>query len=132
MNTVIFAAAVANGGIWQVLQPFGITAVDPLLLSIVAGLVWPTIQAAFDKPYWTRERRVWLALGAAAVLSIIVWAAGHYPATWQLIVTQAGVIFAALTVAFRILKALGFIDWVGRVTPGGEPRYQPQHSVEVE
>lgn len=124
----------ANHDVWSVLEPLGITPIDPFLLSICAGFIWPHIQAIFDKPWWTPSRRFWLAVCAAVILSVVVWAAGHYPLTWKLLATQAGVIFATLTVAFRILKALGVIDWVGRVTPGGEPRiavpYMPKHADE--
>lgn len=125
MNTII--AIATNTDIWQILQPLGITTIDPFLLSIFAGLIWPPIQAIFDQPFWTKERRTWLALAAAGVLAAVVWVAGHYPLAWEMLVTQAGIIFLNLTIAFRILKALGVIDWIGRVTPGGEAKPAARH-----
>ena len=59
-------------------------------------------------------------------LSRVVWWAGVYPLSWQLVATQASVIIAAPATAFTALKSLGVIDWVGRATPGGEP-YEAKH-----
>lgn len=108
--------------------------IDPLLWSILAGIFWTPIQAALDKPWWTAGRRRALVCVAALILGILIWFAGAYPATWQLILTQAGVILGAATAAFAILKKWGLIDWIGRVTPGGEsrvvdtaPTYTPEH-----
>lgn len=94
--------------------------IDPLLWSVLAGIFWTPIQAAFDRPWWTAGRRRALVCAAALILGILIWVAGAYPATWQLILTQAGVILGAATAAFTLLKKWGLIDWIGRVTPGGE------------
>ena len=96
--------------------------IDPLLLSILAGVLWPPIQAILDRPWWTAARRRALVCVAALILGLLIWFAGAYPATWQLIVTQVGVILGAATAAFALLKKIGVIDWIGRVTPGGETR----------
>ena len=104
--------------------------VDPLLLSILAGIIWTPIQAALDRPWWTPTRRRILVLAAAVVLAVIVWFAGAYPATWQLILTQVGVILGAATAAFTLLKSWGVIDWIGRVTPGGETTI-PKHAAGI-
>ncbi|MDU5379987.1 MAG: hypothetical protein E6132_08100, partial [Actinomyces sp.] len=63
---------------------------------------------------------------AGILLGVLVWAAGAYPASWRIFCTQAGVVIGAASAAFTILKQIGLIDWVGRVTPGGEP-YEPKH-----
>ena len=96
--------------------------IDPLLWSILAGVIWTPIQAALDKPWWTAGRRRALVLGAAFILGVVIWFAGAYPASWQLIVTQASVVLGAATAAFTLLKRVGAIDWIGRVTPGGETK----------
>ena len=106
--------------------------IDPLLWSILAGVIWTPIQAALDKPWWTAGRRRALVLVAAVILGVVIWFAGAYPASWQLIVTQASVVLGAATAAFTVLKRIGAIDWIGRVTPGGETRvsdssYTPEH-----
>lgn len=126
MTTLLFVAATVGDNIWELLKPLGITNVDPFLLTIISGLVWPWVQAALDQPWWTPARRFALACTAAVLLSLVIWYAGHYPISWKQIVTQAMMILGILTAAFRILKALGVIDWVGKITPGGEP-YEPKH-----
>ena len=104
--------------------------IDPLLWSILAGILWTPIQAVFDRPWWTPTRRRLLVLGAAVVLGGLVWFAGAYPATWQLILTQVGVILGAATAAFTLLKSWGVIDWIGRATPGGETN-APKHAAGI-
>lgn len=99
---------------------------DPLITCGLVGFAWPLIQAALDKPYWTSSRRRVLVLVAGLVLSLVVWWAGAYPMTWQLIASQASVVIAAAATAFTVLKSIGVIDWVGRATPGGES-YEPRH-----
>lgn len=99
---------------------------DPLITCGLVGFVWPLIQAALDKPYWTSARRRVLVLVAGLVLSLVVWWAGAYPMSWQLIASQASVVIAAAATAFTVLKSIGVIDWVGRATPGGEP-YEAKH-----
>ena len=103
--------------------------VDPLVTCGLVGFAWPLFQAALDKPYWTSARRRVLVLAAGLVLSFVVWWAGVYPLSWQLVATQASVIIAAAATAFTALKSLGVIDWVGRATPGGET-YTARHSNE--
>ena len=107
---------------------------DPLGWAVIVGLVWPTIQAALDRPTWTSSRRLTLVIVAGIVLSLALWWAGAYPLTAQLVWSQASVIVATATVAFALLKKVGVIDWIGRVTPGGEsrvvdtaPTYTPEH-----
>lgn len=99
---------------------------DPLITCGLVGFAWPLIQAALDKPYWTSARRRVLVLVAGLVLSLVVWWAGAYPMSWQLIASQASVVIAAAATAFTALKSIGVIDWVGRATPGGES-YKPRH-----
>mgnify|MGYP006935882342 CR=1 FL=1 len=77
---------------------------DPFLTTVVVGMVWPMIQAALDRPYWM---------------------SGTYPATWRLLIAQAGVFLGIAWSAFQVLSAIrvngvSLIDWVGAVTPGGE------------
>ena len=40
---------------------------DPFITTVVVGLVWPMVQAALDKPWWTRRRRVVLLVAVALV-----------------------------------------------------------------
>jgi hypothetical protein len=68
-----------------------------------------------------------IVLVAGCGLAVVIWAIGAYPATWELFVTQATVIIGAASMAFTVLKSVGVIDWIGRVTPGGEV-YQPKHA----
>lgn len=98
---------------------------DPFLTTVVVGLIWPMIQAALDRPYWTPARRKVLLAVVAGVVTIAVWVAGSYPVTWRLFVAQAGVFLGVAWSVFQVLSAIringvSLIDWVGAVTPGGE------------
>lgn len=98
---------------------------DPFVTSVLIGVVWPLIQAALDRPYWTRQRRVWLLALVAVVVTAGVWVSGSYPATWQLIVSQATVFLGVAWTVYQILSGIkiggvSIIDWAGAITPGGE------------
>lgn len=98
---------------------------DPFLVTVVVGLIWPVVQAALDRPYWTPARRKVLLAGAAVVVSVAVWISGSYPATWQLFLTQASVFLGIAWSVFQALSAVkvngvSLIDWAGAITPGGE------------
>ena len=98
---------------------------DPFLTTVVVGLIWPMVQAALDRPYWTPARRKVLLAVVAVVVSLAVWVSGTHPATWRLLIAQAGVFLGIAWSAFQVLSAIringvNLIDWVGAVTPGGE------------
>lgn len=98
---------------------------DPFLTTVIVGMVWPMVQAALDRPYWTPARRKVLLAVVAVVVSLAVWVSGTYPATWRLLIAQAGVFLGIAWSVFQALSAIringaSLIDWVGAVTPGGE------------
>ena len=98
---------------------------DPFLVTVVVGLIWPVVQAALDRPYWTPRRRKVLLAVVAVVVSLAVWVSGSYPATWQLIVANASVFLGIAWTAFQVLSGIkingaSIIDWAGALTPGGE------------
>lgn len=98
---------------------------DPFIVTVVVGLIWPLVQAALDRPYWTPARRKILLAGVAVLVSLAVWVSGSYPATWQLIVAQASVFLGVAWSVFQVLSAVkingaSLIDWAGALTPGGE------------
>lgn len=98
---------------------------DPFLVTVVVGLIWPIVQAALDRPYWTPARRKILLAGVAVVVSVAVWVSGSYPATWQLFLAQASVFLGIVWSVFQVLSAVkingvSLIDWAGALTPGGE------------
>ena len=98
---------------------------DPFLVTVVVGLIWPIVQAALDRPYWTPGRRKILLAGVAVVVSLAVWVSGSYPATWQLFLAQASVFLGIAWSVFQVLSAVkingvSLIDWAGALTPGGE------------
>lgn len=100
---------------------------DPAIVTFLTAIIWPLIQAALDKPWWTATRRRVLVALAAIVLSLLIWFAGAYPLTWQMILTQTGLILGYATAAYWILKRItingtSLLDWVGLITPGGETR----------
>lgn len=98
---------------------------DPFVTSVLIGVVWPLIQAALDRPYWTRQRRVWLTIAVAVVVTAGVWVSGSYPATWKLLVSQASVFLGVAWTVYQVLSGIkiggvSIIDWTGALTPGGE------------
>lgn len=98
---------------------------DPFLVTVVVGLIWPVVQAALDRPYWTPARRKVLLAGVAVVVSVAVWVSGSYPATWQLFLAQASVFLGIAWSVFQVLSGIkvngiSIIDWAGALTPGGE------------
>ncbi|WP_136192453.1 MULTISPECIES: hypothetical protein [Actinomyces] len=100
-----------------------------LTASAIAGLLWPLIQAVLYRVEWTPLRSRLVAIGAAAVLSVVIWWAGAYPATWEMLTAQAAVALGCIQTSFTLLKQWGVLDWLGAVTPGGESReaYQARH-----
>lgn len=98
---------------------------DPFLTTVVVGLIWPVVQAALDRPYWTPTRRKILLAVVAGIVSLAVWVSGTYPATWRLLIAQAGVFLGIAWSVFQVLSAvkingISIIDWAGALTPGGE------------
>lgn len=98
---------------------------DPFLVTVVVGLIWPLVQAALDRPYWTPARRKVLLAAVAVVVSLAVWVSGSYPATWQLFLAQASVFLGIAWSVFQVLSAVkingaSLINWAGALTPGGE------------
>lgn len=98
---------------------------NPFITTVVVGLIWPIVQAALDRPYWTPGRRKALLAGVAVVVSLAVWVSGSYPATWQLFLAQASVFLGIAWSVFQVLSAvkingISIIDWAGALTPGGE------------
>lgn len=96
--------------------------IDPMLVSAAGGLLLPVLHAVFDQPQWTSARRRYLVIGTSIVLTAVFYLAGQYPAAWQYLLAQAGLVLGAAQTSFTVLKQIGLLDWVGRVTPGGEPR----------
>lgn len=97
---------------------------DPFITTVLCGLIWPLIQAALDKPWWTRERRVGLLVVVALVVTVGVWLSGSYPATWRLLTAQLSVFLGVAWSVYQVLASIkvngvSLIDWVGAVTPGG-------------
>ena len=79
---------------------------DPFLVTVVVGLIWPIVQAALDRPYWTPTRRKVLLAGVAVVVSVAVWVSGSYPATWQLFLAQASVFLGIAWSVFQVLSSI--------------------------
>lgn len=106
-----------------------------MALTAVAGVLWPLVQAALDKPWWTPARRRAITLAAIVVLAAGSWAVSAYPANAQAIVTQVAAAAGFVLGAFNILKALkingvSIIDWAGLVTPGGVERDKGKHEAD--
>ena len=98
---------------------------DPFVTTVIVGLVWPLVQAALDRPWWTRGRRVGLLAIVAGIVTVGVWLSGSYPATWQLLTSQLTVFLGTAWSVYQVLAAVkingaSILDWVGAVTPGGQ------------
>jgi len=101
-----------------------LTAEQSATLTAVAAIVWPLIQAALDRPYWTASRRRAIALAAIVVIAAGTWFVGAYPANAAAATTQALSVAGLVLGAFNILKTIkvngiSILDWAGIVTPGG-------------
>ena len=101
-----------------------LTAEQSAILTAAAAIVWPLIQAALDKPYWTAGRRRAITLAAVIVVAAGTWFVGAYPATAEAATTQALSVAGLILGTFNILKSvkvngISILDWAGIVTPGG-------------
>lgn len=101
-----------------------LTTEQSAVLTAVAAIAWPLIQAALDKPYWTASRRRVITLAAIAVIAAGTWFAGAYPVTAEAATTQVLSVAGLVLGAFNILKSvkingISVLDWAGIVTPGG-------------
>lgn len=93
-------------------------------LTAVTAIVWPLVQAALDRPYWTATRRRAITLAAIVVIAAGTWFVGAYPATTEAVATQVLSVAGLVLGAFNILKSvkvngISVLDWAGIVTPGG-------------
>jgi hypothetical protein len=98
---------------------------DPFVTTVIVGLVWPLVQAALDRPWWTRGRRVGLLAIVAGIVTVGVWLSGSYPATWQLLTSQLTVFLGTAWSVYQVLAAIkingaSILNWVGAMTPGGQ------------
>lgn len=102
---------------------------DPATATVLAGLVWPLVQAALDRVEWTPGRRRVVALVAAFVIAVVVWGLESRPDAALALTTHLTSAAGATQIAFVVLKQLGVIDWVGAVSPGGESHeaYRARH-----
>ena len=101
-----------------------LTAEQSATLTAVAAIVWPLVQAALDKPYWTAGRRRAITLAAIVVIAAGTWFVGAYPATAEAATTQVLSVAGLVLGAFNVLKSvkvngISILDWAGIVTPGG-------------
>lgn len=100
---------------------------DPFVTTVVLGVLWPLVQAALDRPWWTRSRRVALVIVAAVVLTAGAWAVSAYPLTIETLAAQVGRFLGFAWLAFQALSRIkiggvSVIEWAGIITPGGETR----------
>ena len=100
---------------------------DPFIITVVLGIIWPLIQAALDRPWWTRGRRVTLVIVAAVVLTTGAWAISAYPLAVETLSAQAVQFLGFAWLAFQALSRIkiggvSILSWAGILTPGGETR----------
>lgn len=107
---------------------------DPFVTTVILGTLWPLVQAALDRPWWTRGRRVALVVAAAVVLTVGAWALSAYPLQVEVLAAQVGKFLGFAWVAYEALSRIkiggvSVLSWAGIITPGGETRdhYTPRH-----
>ena len=107
---------------------------DPFVTTVVLGILWPLVQAALDRPWWTRGRRVALVVAAAVVLTAGAWAISAYPLAAETLSAQAVQFLGFAWLAFQALSRIkiggvSILSWAGILTPGGETweDYTPSH-----
>ena len=101
--------------------------IDPFITTVVVGVIWPLVQAALDKPWWTHKRRIVLVSVAATVLSVGIWLVSEYPAGVEYLVAQLTALLGIFWAVYQILSHVkiggdSVLEWVGMVTPGGMPK----------
>lgn len=101
--------------------------IDPFVTTVVVGIVWPLVQAALDKPWWTHKRRIVLVSTAATVLSVGIWLVSEYPAGVEYLVAQLSALLGIFWAVYQILSNIkiggeSLLEWVGMLTPGGMPK----------
>lgn len=101
-----------------------LTAEQSATLTAAAAIVWPLIQAALDKPWWTAPRRRALTLAAVIVIAAGTHMVGAYPETAASLVNHVLIVAGLVLGAFNVLKTvkingISVLDWAGIVTPGG-------------
>ncbi len=118
-------------GLWEAVRGVG---ADPMTAVVWTGLVWPVVQAALDRPWWTPQRRAALLVVVALVASVVIWLVSSYPLSWRLVATQASGILGVAWAVYQALAAVRvgdvrLIDWIGIRTPGGQTRadYRARH-----
>lgn len=110
---------------------------NPFVTTVILGTLWPLIQAALDRPYWTRGRRVALVVAAAVVLTVGAWALSAYPLQAEVLAAQVAKFLGFAWAGYQVLShvkigGVSVLSWAGIVTPGGETReaYQPRHEAD--
>lgn len=107
---------------------------DPFVTTVILGTLWPLVQAALDRPWWTKRRRVALVVVAAVVLTAGTWALSAYPLRAELLAGQTAKFLGFAWAAYQVLShvkigGVNILGWAGIITPGGETRehYTPRH-----
>ena len=107
---------------------------DPFVTTVILGTLWPLIQAALDRPWWNRGRRVTLVVAAAIILTVGAWALSAYPLQVEVLAAQVGKFLGFAWADYQVLShvkigGVSILSWAGIITPGGETRdhYQPRH-----
>ena len=77
---------------------------DPFVTTVVLGVLWPLVQAALDRPWWTPARRVALVIGAAVVLTAGAWALSAYPMQVEVLAAQVVKFLGFAWVAYQFLS----------------------------
>lgn len=110
---------------------------DPFVTTVVLGVLWPLVQAALDRPYWTRARRVTLVIVAATVLTVGAWALSTYPMQADALAAEVAKFLGFAWIAYEALSrvrigGVSVLAWAGILTPGGETRetYTPRHEAD--
>ena len=110
---------------------------DPFVTTVVLGVLWPLVQAALDRPWWTRGRRVALVVAAAVVLTVGAWALSTYPMQADVLAAQVGKFLGFAWAGYQVLShvkigGVSVLSWAGIITPGGETRdhYAPRHEAD--
>ena len=96
---------------------------DPFVTTVILGTLWPLIQAALDRPWWTRGRRVALVVTAAVVLTAGTWALSAYPLQAELLAGQIGKFLGFAWVAYEALSRIkiggvSILGWAGIIKIG--------------
>jgi len=100
---------------------------DPFIITVWRRRPGPPTRARRNNRGGPRPRGVAVVVVIGAIVTAAVWVSGHYPATWQMLLTQLSMFLGVAWSVYQVMSVIRInghtlIEWIGYTTPGGETR----------